>query len=858
MPLFFNKEYIYESVVKIVNSSDSIDVVAILGNRYFGKKQLLCELQNHFSQKDNLFVVSPRLIKDFDFSFINSPVKRCYITAIMSNLNLPIKAKQKGALQRSLKSVVGKSCTRHIISLLSKKKFNTIRYQELTKELSRYSYNVLINIIRCLVNHEHLIFFLESYKFSNSDFQHLGSLIKTSQLHPNRYKCIDFVFGFRTSRSDIDLIADLKNSYENSVHLLYLCPPISHNETCHNFPDSCPRLFLTNDTAFRDVHLDDYISATFTLPEYQKVAHEVTQSFDSFAITLSNIFAYESITMDQFNTIFDLVQSVMSERPISRDCYINTEIIYFLQGKYLIPDAWKYYVYFLYHSEKIITDTQDFFFMLFRNIMEEHSYSCNEYLLKIEKLASVEDLSSITKGFSIYYNNLLEVTKQIIKKAQKRNLKRADLELFSDFCANNAFYFSLYLVSFFKVLYDNSQCLFLLDKVLEIIKKQLQTTGVLASDKQDLIIQFVLICFKAAEKWYDVGLYIEVIETLELLLNKSYEPKHIKKIFSEMIVSHNDLENIIRQHSKQVYTEFKIIKEKEEEDKLHDVKLGIITALPKEYEAMRQMLIDPNEIEVETTELKGAGRRFCIGQIKTANNDLQLVALGMCGMGNNKAAIRAQKMITCFPELKYVIMTGIAGGIPSPEDVTKHVRLGDIIISEGVIQYDLITETPEGQRCRSNTARPASVLLEAVDYVKGYEYRDSIPWHDYIECYARNKFKKPPIKKDILYNETNKLINHPVDGERGKMPKAFYGMIGSANILLRNPSRHKELKSKGIYGVEMEGAGIADATWDNELGYLVIRGVCDYCDTHKNDEWQNYAALVAAAYTRALIENLFL
>jgi tetratricopeptide (TPR) repeat protein len=54
----------------------------------------------------------------------------------------------------------------------------------------------------------------------------------------------------------------------------------------------------------------------------------------------------------------------------------------------------------------------------------------------------------------------------------------------------------------------------------------------------------------------------------------------------------------------------------------------------------------------------------------------------------------------------------------------------------------------------------------------------------------------------------------------------------------------------------MESSGIADATWNHEVGYLVVRGICDYCDSNKGDEWQEYAALVAAAYMRALLESM--
>jgi nucleoside phosphorylase len=52
----------------------------------------------------------------------------------------------------------------------------------------------------------------------------------------------------------------------------------------------------------------------------------------------------------------------------------------------------------------------------------------------------------------------------------------------------------------------------------------------------------------------------------------------------------------------------------------------------------------------------------------------------------------------------------------------------------------------------------------------------------------------------------------------------------------------------------MEGSGIQVATWTHGVGYLVVRGVCDYCDSNKNDVWQRYAAVAAAAYVRALLE----
>lgn len=54
----------------------------------------------------------------------------------------------------------------------------------------------------------------------------------------------------------------------------------------------------------------------------------------------------------------------------------------------------------------------------------------------------------------------------------------------------------------------------------------------------------------------------------------------------------------------------------------------------------------------------------------------------------------------------------------------------------------------------------------------------------------------------------------------------------------------------------MEASGIAHATQNHEAGCLVVRSICDYCDSCKNDDWQQYAAVVAAAYKRALIESM--
>ncbi len=111
-----------------------------------------------------------------------------------------------------------------------------------------------------------------------------------------------------------------------------------------------------------------------------------------------------------------------------------------------------------------------------------------------------------------------------------------------------------------------------------------------------------------------------------------------------------------------------------------------------------------------------------------------------------------------------------------------------------------------------------------------------------------------------MYSSGNQdeIVPHPKDTKRTKgQPRVFIGYIASANILQKDPNARDKLREKfKVKAIEMEASGIADSTWNHEVGYLVVRGICDYCDSYKNDEWQQYAAIVAAAYTRALIESM--
>jgi nucleoside phosphorylase len=61
--------------------------------------------------------------------------------------------------------------------------------------------------------------------------------------------------------------------------------------------------------------------------------------------------------------------------------------------------------------------------------------------------------------------------------------------------------------------------------------------------------------------------------------------------------------------------------------------------------------------------------------------------------------------------------------------------------------------------------------------------------------------------------------------------------------------RDRLVQSEGVVGFEMEGAGV----WDN-ISCIIIKGVCDYADSHKNKAWQAYAAVTGAAAAKSFLE----
>jgi nucleoside phosphorylase/tetratricopeptide (TPR) repeat protein len=290
------------------------------------------------------------------------------------------------------------------------------------------------------------------------------------------------------------------------------------------------------------------------------------------------------------------------------------------------------------------------------------------------------------------------------------------------------------------------------------------------------------------------------------------------------------------------------------------VTVGIVTALPEERAAMRSMLEGPVRWSAEG---RGAGRAYDLGEITAHDGGKHVVALALAGMGNNSAASRGALLLSHFPEIEGVLMVGIAGGVPNAERAGEHVRLGDVVVSDrrGVIQYDFIKKTARITEARFSPRPPHARLLEAAHLLESDAIAGARPWEEHVKRAAGLQgAARPEATTDVLLASKAPFqpMKHPEDRHRvDGQPRIFFGPIASANILLKDPVRRDRLRNQyGVKAVEMEGSGVADATWEAGAGYLVVRGICDYCDRNKNDDWHMYAAVVAAAYARAVVERM--
>lgn len=303
--------------------------------------------------------------------------------------------------------------------------------------------------------------------------------------------------------------------------------------------------------------------------------------------------------------------------------------------------------------------------------------------------------------------------------------------------------------------------------------------------------------------------------------------------------------------------------------------VGWICALPVEYIAAQEFLDEEHDKPIFVSP--NDANDYTLG--KMGEHNLVIAVLPDGEYGTASAASVATNMLNSFHNIRVGLMVGIGGGVPSE---SHDIRLGDVVVSaprggeSGVFQYDFgkSIQDQSFQHTRFLNQPPA-ILRAAMAGIrtqyerKGHQLEEAINGIFGKNMRLRRKYKRPePITDrlflpevihhqagcDICAVDPSTLVLRSERADDEDNPAIHYGLIASGNQLMKDALiRDRLVAKKDVLCFEMEAAGLM-----NTFPCLVIRGICDYSDSHKNKEWQGYAAMVAAAYAKDLLQRISL
>jgi nucleoside phosphorylase len=314
-------------------------------------------------------------------------------------------------------------------------------------------------------------------------------------------------------------------------------------------------------------------------------------------------------------------------------------------------------------------------------------------------------------------------------------------------------------------------------------------------------------------------------------------------------------------------------------------RVAIVCALPREADAVSLLFDefwdetgDPYGREDSDTNIYITGR---IG-----NHNVVLTILP--GMGTNNATAASVNLRASYTGLRLVLLVGICGGLPRIAE--RDAFLGDVVVSKQIIEYDNMLDDTIG---RPNTdIRTLLAVLETEFMTQRLKKAAAIHLKE-LQQEAKQQMRRaeyhyPGAKNDVIYPpeyshkhrdsctacaddsiffcktafksscaevgcEPDKLITrkHREDLPEGAdfSPEIFIGRIGSGNTVMKSGLDRDQIAARhDLIAFEMEGAGL----WD-EVPCIIVKGICDYADSHKNKTWQNLAAATAASVAKAIL-----
>jgi nucleoside phosphorylase len=323
--------------------------------------------------------------------------------------------------------------------------------------------------------------------------------------------------------------------------------------------------------------------------------------------------------------------------------------------------------------------------------------------------------------------------------------------------------------------------------------------------------------------------------------------------------------------------------------------IAVICALPEERDAVENAM---------TRDYKGEGHVY--GKAQGDDNHYTTGELGrkpvVLATPRNMGTINTSHLVVnmrhSFPNLVCVLVVGIAGGAPFRYDKQTDmwsdsgIHLGDVIVSTQVIGYDFGAELDDSFRRKTavedvlpRAPTLISTFLNGLKTGKSKAFKRVLDKTNADLQAWGSEYERPMPETDRVYPSTyrhkhqdqavcvtcqqctewhdsvcDRALNTHC-GSLGCVPsrinerrdtRIHFGRVASGNAVMKSAHRRDKLiQQEGCIAFEMEGAG----TWD-VFGTIVVKGVVDYADSHKNKIWRAYPAARAALCAKALIEEI--
>lgn len=291
-----------------------------------------------------------------------------------------------------------------------------------------------------------------------------------------------------------------------------------------------------------------------------------------------------------------------------------------------------------------------------------------------------------------------------------------------------------------------------------------------------------------------------------------------------------------------------------------DYSVGWVSALPLELRAALACL---DEQHATLSRDRDDHNTYVFGRVHQHN--IVLACLPSGDYGNNSAANVAVHMRRSFPGIQILLLVGIAGGVPFPADV----RLGDVVVGQRIIQHDLGKELPGGDFQHTGAANSLhSAIGSTLSLLRATIEPPFIkPILDSMQIarpYLRRALGRSRLV-DVLYHESyehfrgkptcascdrSQLVVRE-DREYEDEPVVHFGTITSGDQVIKDAKLRDQIgQAHEALCIKMEAAGLK-----HDLPSLVVRGICGYADSHKNKEWQDYAAATAATFAKVFLRH---